>query len=132
MKKIILLALTLSLYSCKNDSAKIEIVKTELKKIYIDKNMVDNLDFTTDVIKDKDAYTILHNDYQKDYIDGLTNDVDIQESKAKADNFLKLEYSAEGDIEFTKVNYKRIVDGKTLMEGSYFINGNSVIGKVYK
>jgi hypothetical protein len=70
MKKIILLALTLSLYSCKNDSAKIEIVKTELKKIYIDKNMVDNLDFTTDVIKDKDAYTILHNDYQKDYIDG--------------------------------------------------------------
>lgn len=132
MKKTILsIAVALVLFSCNNDSVKIDSVKKELKKIYTDKNMVDNLDYKTGDIKDKDVYNILYNDYLNDYMDGLKNGVDIPESKAKADMFKKLEYAAKGQTNFTKVSYLRVVEKDTLLAGTYYLNGNTVIGSIY-
>ena len=93
--------------------------------------MIDNLEYKTDDIKDKDVYNILSNYYQKDYEDALNNGVDIPESKSQANSFKQLEYKAKGQTNFTKVTYLRVVEKDTLLNGTYYLNGNTIIGKVY-
>jgi hypothetical protein len=130
MKKLIIFTSTLALFSCHKDSDKINSVKNELNKIYTDKNMVENLEYQTGNIKDKDAYNILYNYFENDYVDGLKEGVDISESKEYADKFKKLEYEAKGQVEFTKVNFLRVIEKDTLMDGTYYFKGNIIVGNI--
>lgn len=131
MKIVVIFASALALMSCNNDTDKINSVKKELNKIYTDKNMIENLDYQIGKIKDKDTYNILYNFYEKDYMDGLKDGVEIKESKINADKFKKLEYEAKGEIDFTKVHYLRVVEKDTVLDGTYYLKENTIIGSVY-
>lgn len=133
MKKIILvLGISMTLFSCSKNSKQVEIAKNKLKQQGKAEIEIQNTKFDVVEMIDKDVYNILYDKKNKAILETVSVGGDYKEMENDSKKLASEIRNSKGEKKFFKVHFYRLADKDTVSNSILFLNDkNEEIGFDY-
>lgn len=133
MKKIILvLGISMTLFSCSKNSEQVEIAKNKLKQQGKAEIEIQNTKFDVVEMIDKDVYNILYDKKNKAILETVSVGGDYKEMENDSKKLASEIRNSKGEKKFFKVHFYRLADKDTVSNSILFLNDkNEEIGFDY-